>query len=133
MKRNFGRSIDVLRQIVAFTNEFFEKEGTDPSVRYIVDLAIEELFTNMVKYNQETDSDITIDINAADGGVEVSLTDYGVEPFDPREAADVNIDAPLEDRSERGLGLYLVLKMVDSIQYQYRDRQSAITFTKRAT
>lgn len=132
MKRSFGRNIDVLQQIVAFTNDFFENEGTDSSVRYIVDLAIEELFTNMVKYNQETESDITISISRVDDNIEVSLTDYGVDRFDPQEAAAVDIDAPLEDRSPGGLGLYLVLKMVDSILYQYRDRQSTITFTKRA-
>ena len=63
-----------------------------------------------------------------DHGVEVSLTDYDVERFDPREVAPVDVDAPLDDRAPGGLGLYLVLKMVDSIHYEYRNRQSKITF-----
>ena len=40
----------------------------------------------------------------------------------------MDVHAPLEDREPGGLGLYLVLKMVDSINYEYRDRQSKTTF-----
>jgi hypothetical protein len=29
------------------------------------------------------------------------------------------------------MGLYLVSKMVDAIHYEYRDRESKVTFTKR--
>jgi serine/threonine-protein kinase RsbW len=62
------------------------------------------------------------------GGVKVSLTDYDVDRFDPREVPAVDVDAPLEDRAPGGLGLYLVLKMADSIHYEYRNRTSKITF-----
>ncbi len=82
----------------------------------------------MVTYDTETREKILIELAPHEHGVQVSLTDYGVERFDPRAAGDVNIDAPLEQRTPGGLGLYLVLKMVDSIQYEYRDRTSKITF-----
>ena len=64
-----------------------------------------------------------------DRGVEVSLTDFDVERFDPTRAVEVDIDAPLAERTAGGLGLYLVLKMADSIHYEYHDRMSKITFT----
>jgi anti-sigma regulatory factor (Ser/Thr protein kinase) len=41
----------------------------------------------------------------------------------------VDTDAPLSERTPGGLGLYLVLKMADSIHYEYHNRQSKITFT----
>jgi anti-sigma regulatory factor (Ser/Thr protein kinase) len=41
----------------------------------------------------------------------------------------VDIDATLAERSPGGLGLYLVLKMADSIHYQYHNRKSKITFS----
>jgi anti-sigma regulatory factor (Ser/Thr protein kinase) len=97
-----------------------------------VDLAIEELFVNMVKYNTGSERDIRLQFTPSQGGVEVSLTDYDVEPFDPTRPPEVDVDAPLEDRVPNGLGLYLVSKMVDSIHYRYRDRQSRITFVKHA-
>ncbi len=128
MRQEFGRSLDELKNIVSFTEEFFAQDEIDQSVRYIVDLCVEELFVNMVTYDIETSSDILIEMNPNELGVEVIMTDFGVEKFDPRDAAAVDVDAPLDQRSPGGLGLYLVLKMVSSIHYEYRDRNSRITF-----
>ena len=128
MRQEFGRSLDELKNIVSFTEDFFAQDDIDQSLRYIVDLCIEELFVNMVTYDTETNSEILIEMNPYEQGVEVSITDFGVEKFDPRDAAAVDIDAPLDQRSPGGLGLYLVLKMVSSIHYEYRNRNSKITF-----
>jgi len=128
MRQEFGRSLDELKNIVSFTEEFFAQGQIDDSVRYIVDLCVEELFVNMVTYDTETNSDILIEMNPGERGVEVIMTDFGVEKFDPRDAAAVDVDAPLDQRTPGGLGLYLVLKMVSSIHYEYRDRTSRITF-----
>ena len=128
MQQKFGRSIGELKNIVAFTDRFFDDNDIDESVRYIVDLCVEELFVNMVTYDTETSSDILIEMNPHDHGVEVSLTDFDVERFDPRDAPPVDVEAPLDQRTPGGLGLYLVLKMVSSIRYEYRNRNSKITF-----
>ena len=128
MQQEFGRGLDELREIVSFTDDFFAQNDIDHSVRYIVDLCVEELFVNMVTYDTETNADILIEMSPHEHGIEVSLTDFGVDRFDPRDAAPVDINAPLEQRTPGGLGLYLVLKMVNSIHYEYRNRNSKITF-----
>lgn len=128
MRKSFGRSFDELARIVAFTEAFFLQEGIDPNLRYVVDLCVEELFVNMVTYNTETQEDILIELEPNNGGVQVSLTDFNVVRFDPRSGPPVDIDAPLEDRTPGGLGLYLVMKMANAIHYEYRDRSSKITF-----
>ena len=128
MQRKFSRSLEELQNIVDFTDDFFERHSADTSVRYIVDLCIEELFVNMVTYDTETQEDILIEINPHEHGVEVRLTDFDVERFDPRDAPPVDVNAPIEQRTPGGLGLYLVLKMVSSIHYEYRNRNSKITF-----
>lgn len=126
MQRKFSRSPEQLSDIVAFTHDFLDREGK-AALKHVLDLCIEELFINMVNYNRETDEDISIELSPHGEGVEVSLTDYGVDRFDPRNIAPVDVDAPLEERTPGGLGLYLVLKMVDAIHYQYRNRTSRIT------
>lgn len=128
MREKFKRSFDELRRIVALTEKYFAENGVDPTLRNVVDLAVEELFVNMVTYNEETSEKILIEMKPHDRGVEISLTDFDVERFDPREVHPVDVDAPLDERTPGGLGLYLVLKMVDSIHYEYRNRQSKITF-----
>jgi serine/threonine-protein kinase RsbW len=128
MKQKFNRSFDELKNIVTMTEVFFREEGLQPGLRNVVDLATEELFVNMVTYNTESDEDILIQMRPHEHGIEVSLTDYDVDRFDPTAAGPVDINAPLEERTPGGLGLYLVMKMVDSIHYEYRNRQSKIAF-----
>ena len=128
MQNMYKRSFDQIQAIVVETERFFAEENIDESLRMKVDLSVEELFVNMVSYNTETVKDILIEMRRLERGIEVSLTDYDVERFDPTAAGEVNIDAPLTERTPGGLGLYLVLKMADSIHYEYHDRKSKITF-----
>lgn len=128
VQQKFGRSLDDISGIVSFTDEFFAQNDIDASLRYIVDLCVEELFVNMVTYDTETEEEILIEMKPHEHGIEVTLTDYGVNRFDPRDVNPVDVNAPLEQRTPGGLGLYLVLKMVDSIHYEYRNRISKITF-----
>ena len=131
MRKKYKRSFDEIQKIVTDTERFFAQENIDESLRMKADLSLEELFVNMVTYNTETSRDILIEMKALDNGIEVSLTDYDVERFDPTELKKVDVDAPRAERTPGGLGLYLVLKMADSINYEYHDRTSKITFKNR--
>jgi anti-sigma regulatory factor (Ser/Thr protein kinase) len=130
--RAFARSFDELAAIVAFTAEAFAQEGVDPALRPDVDFALEELFTNMVKYSPDGEAAIMIDVTGIAGGVEVRMTDRGVEPFDVTQAPDADVTLPLEARRPGGLGLHLIRRLLDSIDYEYTHdlRQSRITFRK---
>lgn len=128
MQRKFKRDFSELKNIVKMTETVFQEITLPAGLRNVVDLATEELFVNMVTYNTESKEDILIEMVPHALGLEVRLTDYDVERFDPTSAVSVDVNAPLEERTPGGLGLYLVMKMVDSIHYEYRNRQSKITF-----
>jgi serine/threonine-protein kinase RsbW len=131
----FARSFDSLRDIFAFTSGFFGRERLDPRLLPIVDFALEELFTNMVKYSTMSDAAVRVDLTGLGAGVEVTLTDYDVEPFDVSRAPEVNVRLPIEQRRPGGLGLHLIRRLVDSFEYEYskESRQSRITFRKTRT
>ena len=131
MRKSYKRSFEEIRKIVADTEQFFAQENIDASLRMKVDLSLEELFVNMVTYNTETICEILVEMKPIDNGIEVSLIDQDVDRFDPTAAGPVDVDAPLADRIPGGLGLYLVLKMADSINYEYHGRTSKITFTNK--
>jgi len=130
MQKKFHRSYESLEEIYEFSEQIFCSENVQPSVRFPVHFVMEELFTNMVKYNPGNQNRILLDVVAADGGVTVSLTDFDVDAFDVTHVPNVDVDASLDDRTPGGLGLHLIHKMVDSLDYDYRDRQSTITFTR---
>ena len=63
------------------------------------------------------------------------MIDCGVEPFDVTKSPDADITLPIEQRHPGGLGLHLIRRMLDSIEYEYtkESRQSRITFRKTRT
>jgi anti-sigma regulatory factor (Ser/Thr protein kinase) len=130
MQKKLNRSYESLEEMYELTERFLLDEAVEPAVRFPVHFVMEELFTNMVKYQPENANDILLAVDAAKGGVTVSLTDYDVDAFDVTLARRVDIEAPIEDRTPGGLGLHLIHKMVDSLRYDYADRQSTVTFTK---
>jgi serine/threonine-protein kinase RsbW len=91
---------------------------------------VEELFTNMVKYNPGNTRDIAISLGHTPDRLTVQLMDFDVDPFDVTKAPLVDVDKPLQERQIGGLGLHLVRKMADTLSYDYSDRRSTITFTR---
>jgi anti-sigma regulatory factor (Ser/Thr protein kinase) len=132
MQKKFIRSYDSLEAIYEFTEHFFRSQDIEESVRFPVHFVMEELFTNMVKYNPQNSNDILLDVDSADGTVTVTLIDYDVDAFDVTAARNVNVEAPLERREPGGLGIHLIHEMVDTLKYDYADRTSTVTFTKKA-
>ena len=128
--RKFVRSYDSLKEIFDFTEEFFETENIAEVTRYPVHFALEELFTNMVKYNPGNKHDIQLDIERGESDVTVTITDFDVDAFDVTAKRKVDTESSLADRPIGGLGLHLIRHMVDTLNYNYADRQSRITFTK---
>jgi serine/threonine-protein kinase RsbW len=133
--RRFDRHIGSLPAIVAFTADVFGRHGIASELLPAVDFAIEELFTNMLKYTGGSMAPIEISIRAIVGGTEVVLIDRDVAPFDVTQAPDVDVTLPLERRVPGGLGLHLTRRLVDSIEYSYTPerRESRIVLRKYST
>ena len=130
MQRKFNRSYDSLEAIFEFTEGILSTEEVEPSVRFPVHFVMEELFTNMVKYNPGNSNDILLDIDTSDDRVRVRMTDFDVDEFDVTADRRVDTESSLAERPVGGLGLHLIKKMVDTLEYDYNNKQSTITFTK---
>ena len=130
MNKRFKRSFQSLEPIYALTERFFMQESIDRLHLFPVSFAVEELFTNMVKYNADGHGDILLSLDRDDGVLTVSLTDFDAECFDVTQTPDVNTDEPLETRRSGGMGLRLVPRMGDDVQYRHSGRETCITFTR---
>ena len=130
MEKKFRRDISLLNDIFDFVHNFLILNHIDDAVRFSIDFMVEELFTNMVKYNPENSNDILINITKIGSRLTLSLTDFDVDPFDLTKTAEVDVTRSLAERKVGGLGIHLVKKMVDDIDYEYVDRMSKITVTK---
>ncbi|MEO5595828.1 MAG: SpoIIE family protein phosphatase [Lysobacteraceae bacterium] len=129
-QRDFARSFDALAEMFAFIQQQLAACGAGESVLYAVKFTAEELFTNMVKYNSAGGGRIDLSIACDGSEILCRLTDPDSDCFDVTAAPDADIDMPVEQRSPGGLGLHLIRRLVDSIEYDYSGRRSRITFRK---
>jgi anti-sigma regulatory factor (Ser/Thr protein kinase) len=130
LEKRFPREFTALESILDFVLEFYARSGIaapDPSQ---VQLMIEEIFTNMIKYN-DGHQNISIRLRRMGDHLEICLTDFDVEPFDYASAPEVDMEQLLERKQSGGLGLHLVKKMADRMTYEYVDRNSKLTILKR--
>lgn len=130
MKRSFGRSFAELPRAFEFTAEFFAAARIAESHRLAIDFAVEEIFTNMVKYHPQAAGEIDIELERDGEIARVALIDRDVEPFDVTATEAPDTSAPLEGRQVGGLGLHLTRQMMTTVSYEYDDRTSRVVMTK---
>lgn len=127
------RSISALGEITQLIDRFFAETAL-ATARYPIELAIEEIFTNMVRHNASGSSDLRVELHADDGEVVATVTDFDAPRFDPTtDAPPPGIERQLAQRTPGGLGIHLVRKMIDRIEYSHRDRTATVILRKRAT
>jgi serine/threonine-protein kinase RsbW len=131
MAGNFTRELDSLPQVLDLVESFFAQARLDQKDQYPIELAIEEVFTNFVEHNSGGSDGISIRIRRDGGVVSIVLTDYDAPRFDvTKDAPQVRINAPLDAREPGGLGLYLVRKMMDTIEYRHENGAGTVLLSK---
>jgi anti-sigma regulatory factor (Ser/Thr protein kinase) len=139
VKRNSGgkagsypRTFEALDRIFEFTAATLGEEGVPAEIRTTVDFALEELFTNIVKYGRTSATEVRIELKAIPGGVEVVIVDPDADPFDVTQDRGVDTTLSLDERTPGGLGIHLVQRMMDAIEYHYSPdrREARITLRK---
>ncbi|WP_081436009.1 ATP-binding protein [Desulfatibacillum aliphaticivorans] len=119
---------DELGRICISVNEFLESHELSPRVLYGVNLALEEILTNIFKYGYDDeckDHDISVRLEVEGPGVSVQIVDDG-NSFDLEQAPEPDLSTPISERTIGGLGIHLVRNMLDTINYQRVDDKNII-------
>jgi serine/threonine-protein kinase RsbW len=130
MKKKFALDIKALKDIFKFVDSFEARYDLDTATRYTIDLTLEELFTNMIKYNQKKSGEVEIALNVKEKNLIISLTDFNVAPFDITKVKEYNSRQTVEKRPIGKVGIHLIRKMMDKVDYRYQDNNNIITLIK---
>jgi serine/threonine-protein kinase RsbW len=108
-------TIENVRQVCDFVRDAGKRLGLTDDVLSDIDLAVEEASVNIVRhaYGPGRSGDIQVRIDTTDGGMRITLTDWG-RPFDA-DAAHLAVGVPAEVRAEGGMGLLLVHGLMDDV------------------
>jgi serine/threonine-protein kinase RsbW len=129
VENNCEQVPDVLARIEAY----LEEQTVPPDIVMTASLCLEELLTNTVSYAYPDGGshEILVDITADDEALSIEIIDDGVA-FDPlHDAAEPDIDAPVETRRVGGLGIHLVKNLMDEVTYRRFDDRNHLSLSKR--
>ena len=96
-----------------------------------LNLALEEAVTNVIFYAYPQNELHLIDIHfeSTDDQLKFTLIDSG-KAFDPTQIPETDITLSAEEREIGGLGIFLVRKLMDTIQYQRVGNKNILTLVK---
>jgi anti-sigma regulatory factor (Ser/Thr protein kinase) len=130
MQRSFKKDMAALTEIFPFLEQELATHHASSATVYTISLAVEELFTNMVKYSHPGTGRVVISVASTPGSCRVGMEECGVDPFDPTAVEKMDLAAHARSGRPGGLGLQLVRHLVDNLQYKYQNRCNVITFSK---
>lgn len=96
-------------------------------------VAVEEIFSNIAFYAYpEGGGKVTVvwEFEPDTGLASMSFTDSGVS-YNPLEKPDPDIALSAEDRPVGGLGIYMVKKSVDHVEYEYAGGRNILVVRKQ--
>jgi anti-anti-sigma factor len=114
-----------LKGLMSDLGQFIQAHRVPHRAAYAVNLTIDELVSNVMRYAYVDDETHFIEIVLAIEGDQIILqiTDDG-RPFDPRTGPELDLHA--EDREFGGLGILLVLEMVDALKYRRVEEKNCV-------
>ena len=124
-------SLDALAAISDFVVEQARAVGLDEHAVWEVQLAVDEAATNVIQHSYaKLEGQMTISTNADEGAFEIVICDRG-KPFNPDDVPEPDLVSPLEERKTGGLGLYLMRKLMDRVEFRFENGENVLTMAKR--
>lgn len=118
--------------ITAFVDEQLERYDCPMKAQAQIDIAIDELFGNIVRYAYHPEiGSATVQVEVIEDPLAVAITfiDQG-KPYDPLAKADPDVTLSAEEREIGGLGIYIVKKSMTEITYEYKDGRNILKIRK---
>ncbi len=121
-----------IRQAIEAFDEFRAENGLRPSAVWQVNVALDEILSNIVghAYRNRPDAWIDVTFALAGGSLEVTIVDDG-PPFDPLALPLPDLTASIEARRPGGLGVHLVKGLMDGVEYARRDGRNWLVLRHR--
>lgn len=114
-----GSQLPELAGAAAKIEQFLRDAGVPDVTVLQINLAVEELLTNTIKYGHGDGQPHPIHVSLAIAGGEIVVEiEDDAAPFDPFARPPVDTAAPLDDRRPGGLGLHIVKELIARVAYR---------------
>lgn len=121
-------TLESTQQVIAFVEQELENACISMKIIAQMNIAVDEIFSNIARYSGSTDA--TVGVIVEDGCISLRFADNGL-PYDPTEKPDPDIGLSVEERDVGGLGIFMVKKSMDKVEYEYHDGLNILTLVKQ--
>ncbi len=125
-------TIGSVEDVNDFIDAFCSARGISDSMKFELQLVLEELLVNVCMHGQPSDgteAQVEVSMGLEDDSLSLRFSDNGIA-FNPLTQAAPDTDKPLEDMQIGGLGLVLLRQLMDDISYNHRDGFNHLTMGK---
>ncbi len=132
-EKEFDSDRKRLDEAVAFVEAYLEE--LECSMKFIMQIStvVEEIFLNIVDYAYKIDKGkvtVAIGRDEIDNSLILRFTDTSYA-FNPLELKNPDTNLSAEERSEGGLGIFMVKNIMDSLDYKRSDEKNILTVKKK--
>jgi sigma-B regulation protein RsbU (phosphoserine phosphatase) len=121
-------TMETVPQVAAFVEEHLEKFKVPVKLSTKLMVAVDEIYSNIVRYSGASEAQVQI-MKETDT-LRLVFRDNG-KPYNPLDAKEPDVTASAEDRAIGGLGIFMVRKMMDNVEYMYKGGQNVLTLTMK--
>lgn len=121
-----------LAVLTQFLRDFWTQERLPPEHAPSFELALEEIFVNVVTHGAPPGKVAQVDLTLllCDRDLSMTLEDDGPH-FDPLARPPPDVTAELSDRPIGGLGVFLVRQLMDAVSYERVAARNRLIMRKR--
>ncbi|MBK7599618.1 MAG: ATP-binding protein [Acidobacteria bacterium] len=122
-----------IERLSLIIEDFVESRNLSIKTAFEFNVALDEILTNVISYAYEDADQHLINIRGklADGFLTIEVEDDGRE-FDPLKSDNPDLDSGLHERPIGGLGIHLVKKLTDQLEYRRQDGKNLLVMRKIA-
>jgi anti-sigma regulatory factor (Ser/Thr protein kinase) len=123
--------ISQLTDVAYFVDNLVDEWQLPVTFALSLNLVLEEVLTNIIfySYGDEKKHFIDVKIERLSGQLQITICDDGRE-YDPTQKNVPDITVPIEERSVGGLGILLIKKIMDHVEYRRTDNRNFLFLTK---
>lgn len=123
---------EYLPDVLKFINNHLKSVNYNKKANSLFELSVEEAYVNIVNYAYKTDDGkVVIRCKVDENPLKITaqFIDWGI-PFNPLKKEDPDISQDIEKKVLGGLGIFLIKKYVDHMEYEYQDGKNILTIQK---
>lgn len=137
IERTFILQVPSSTENLALIREFVTTVGQQAGMSETeigkIELAVDEACANVIEhaYGHDASKEVTVRANVDDNSITFEIVDTG-KGFDPSAVAQEELDRLIQQRKDGGLGMRLIKKLMDEVQYEIVPGQkNELRMTKR--